>query len=64
MSNAKTLAFLSCFGRTECDKPYFNNFNSVENSNNNKFLTTSLLAKVITLLKVKIHKFQFTTHKL
>ena len=42
MSNAvKILVFLSCFGGIECDKPYFNNYNSfVENSNDDKFLTT------------------------
>ena len=53
MSNVvKTSVFLSCFGGIECDKPYFNNSNSsVENSNDDKFLTTSLLVKCITLLK-------------
>ena len=54
----KNLAFLSCFGENECYKTYFNNSNSsVENANGNKFLTTLLLVKGITLLKIKIFNF-------
>ena len=42
----------------EFNKPYFNNSSSVvENSNDNKFLTNSLLMKGITLLKVMFLSF-------
>ena len=53
-----TWVFLSCFGGIECGNPYFNNSNSsVENSNDDKFLTTSLLVKDMTLLKVRFFSF-------
>ena len=58
IKRCKNFGFLSCFGGMECDKPYFNNSNSnVENSNGDKFITTSLQAKGITLLKVKFFSF-------
>ena len=61
----KTSVFLCCFGGMDSDKPYFNNSNSsVENSNDNEFLTTSLLVKGITLLKVKFFSFFYCFGKI
>ena len=66
MSNVvKTSVLVSCFGGMECDKPHFNNSNSsIENSNDDKFLTTSLQVKGVTLLKIKFFSFYFCVGKI